>query len=241
MSEGDQHIQTAIQQLQQAFDYARQQRSEEIKSWQKRVEEMEKQLSFMQQNLQKTEEAKMKAEAELANALSTNEGLKAQNQALMQALQDKEDEINRFYSLNQSLRNLIDQTPYMKPDTARPAPFNFAPIPDTTKSIPQNTSPQKITQKAPQQQQHPPSIQTISPISKQPVKSTTRTASKSSQFIKAAKEELSPAEFNHMISEINLYNKRNQTREETIANVKRLLGTAHSNLFDQFLPMVSGK
>ncbi|EAY07473.1 hypothetical protein TVAG_499600 [Trichomonas vaginalis G3] len=245
LSEGDQHVQAAIQQLQQAFEYSKKQKSEELKTWQKRIEDLEQQLSYMQQNLQRSEEGKAKAEAELNNALAMNENLKAQNQALMQALQDKEEEINRFLSLNQSLKNIVDQIPYVKSDTT--SKQNFIPqFSQEPKTSLQNSSPQKIEAKPQsyipsQTQSQQVSTRNISPIAKSPPKSTTRTASKSSQFIKAAKEELSPADFNHMISEINLYNKRNQTREETIANVKRLLGAAHSNLFDQFLPMVSGK
>jgi hypothetical protein len=66
-------------------------------------------------------------------------------------------------------------------------------------------------------------------------------ASQGSLFIRAAKEELTYSDFNQMVAEINRYNKHQQTREDTIANVQQLMGSAHRSLFEQFLPMIGGK
>ena len=240
-NDGDIQLQAAIEQLQNAFEYSKKQRNDEVKIWQKKAEDLENQISFMEQKIQKIEDDKNKAESELGQVLAQNENLKAQNASLMQALQEKEEQINRFLNLNQSLKSLIEQTTYIPQETMK-VPVTQYQTEQTTYTMKQ--APNPIVAAAPKNAHAEP----ISPIQKPVQRSTTvtsttssrRTASKSSLFIKAAKEELSPSDFSHMISEINMYNRKSQSREETIANVKRLFGAAHRGLFDQFLPMVSG-
>ena len=261
-NDGDFQLQTAIQHLQQVFEESKKQRNEQIKIWQDRVENLEQQLAMAHSSMQQLETDKAKVEADLNNYIAQNESLKSQNQALIQALQEKDEQLNRFVALNQNLKNLIDQTTYTPIETKLPISqfnadtFSAKPLSTTTSNY---TSTMKTVQQSQnimvQQSQQSKYAQPdqISPIAKtsaalasnRAVPSnnpppTRRTASKSSLFIKAAKEELSPSDFDHMISEINMYNKKSQSREETIANVKRLLGSAHRALFDQFLPMVSG-
>ena len=242
-NDSDYQVQAAIQHLQQVFDESKKQRNEQLKIWQDRVESLEQQLAMAQSNIQKLEADKAKVEADLNSAIVQNENLKSQNQALMQALQEKEEHLNRFVNLNQNLKNLIDQTTYTPTEMKLP---QFTSDALTTKQSSYSvqtkattTAINTTTQQSRQYTQQEP-MSPIKPTPKPQPTSSRRTASKSSLFIKAAKEELSPSDFNHMISEINLYNKKSQSREETIANVKRLLGSAHRSLFDQFLPMVSG-
>ena len=260
-NDGDYQVQAAIQHLQQVFEESKKQRNDQIKILQDRVENLEQQLAMAHNSMQQLETDKAKVEADLNNCIAQNESLKSQNQALIQALQEKDEQLNRFVALNQNLKNLIDQTQYTPIETKIPiSQYNTDAFSSATKQHTTNTTTAisnfSSALKTTQQTQNRYNQQEISPIAKtsttltgtRPIQQTTtttttttrRTASKSSLFIKAAKEELSPNDFNHMISEINMYNKKSQSREETIANVKRLLGSAHRALFEQFLPMVSG-
>ena len=115
-NEEDLQIQAAINQLQQAFDYSKRRRNDQAKIWQQRAEELENQLVMMQESFQKLDIEKKRVESELHDSLTQIDNLKAQNSALMQALQEKEEQIKRFMNLNQNLKNLIDQTPYVQQD-----------------------------------------------------------------------------------------------------------------------------
>ena len=64
--------------------------------------------------------------------------------------------------------------------------------------------------------------------------------SKSTQFIYAAKDELQQTQFEQMIGEINSYNHKEQTKEQVIANVQRILLPDHQGLWNMFLSMISG-
>lgn len=67
-----------------------------------------------------------------------------------------------------------------------------------------------------------------------------RTKSKTQLFIQNARKELTATEFNEMISLINMYNKHQQTKDETLSNIQRILLPSHHNLYDQFVPMLTG-
>ena len=250
-SDADFQMQNAIQHLQHIFEESKKQKNDQIKVWQDRVEALEQQLAMMQTNMQKLETEKVRIETDYNNATIQIESLKSQNQVLMQALQEKDEQLNKFVSLNQNLKDLIDQTSYIPTETKIPNfsfnPENFTSKPNSynppTKTNTTQTISSMVSQQIPSKPYNREDYSTFQKTStRQSTSAPTarRTASKSSLFIKAAKEELSSSDFNHMISEINLYNKKSQSREETIANVKRLLGSAHRGLFEQFLPMVSG-
>ena len=55
------------------------------------------------------------------------------------------------------------------------------------------------------------------------------------QLIRIAKQELTATQFNEMIQLINMYNKGQQTKEETRKNIQRIMLPSHRSLYDLFL------
>jgi hypothetical protein len=159
------------------------------------------------------------------------EKLKTMNVSLTQSLQEKEQTIAKYVTLSQSLRGLLNEPteesvrleiPAVKREFSEyQTPITKSALTRELKSKTPLINSEKVKVKSP-------------PIDRPP-------ASQGSLFIRAAKEELTYSDFNQMISEINRYNKHQQTREETITNVKQLLCPTHRSLFEQFLPMIGGK
>jgi hypothetical protein len=161
--------------------------------------------------------------------------LRTINASLTQSLQEKEQSIAKYVSLNQSLRGLLGDQPEEPVRGSVPAPrFDLPEYP--------TPSPKAVYGADTRFKTAPVRVSGVSEAVKPTPPRTDRPqASQGSLFIRAAKEELTYTEFNQMISEINRYNKQQQTREETIANVRQLLCPNHRTLFEQFLPMIGGK
>lgn len=239
----------AIEQLKKAAENTKQRYWLEAKEWQKRTEELQSTLSTLQMQLQDVESQNQRLRAEFAEKSSECDKLQAMNSNLQRTLSQKDAEIEKFVNLNRTLKSFFDQNDL---PSAPPQP-SYSKYESTIPAQPTYTAPPQPAPKPQQYDQYTSRMQsTPSPTSYLP--STTRTqqspvsppqqqptASKSSLFIRAAKQELTYSDFNQMISEINMYNRHQQTREVTISNVKKLLCPAHRELFDQFLPMISGK
>lgn len=232
---------TAIEQLQMAAAQMRQQHSMEAKMWQKTAQELQTVVNSLQIQLQESEKANAQLRLCVEEKSAEIEKLQAMNVTLTKTLQQKEQAIAGFVSFNQSLKGLIEkqESPMIVPPQVTPvAPsFEYNNYETPTKpAIPSPAMPVSISK----YRQPPVRTSAVLETPVQPVETPKPTASKSSLFIKAAKQELTYSDFNQMINEINMYNRHHQTREDTIENVKKLLCPSHRGLFDQFLPMISG-
>jgi len=232
MYEPEQLLSSAIEQVQVAAAQIKQQYSMEAKMWQKKAQELQSVVDSLQAKLQDAQKENAQLRLALDEKSNESDRLRTMNASLTRTLQEKDQAIAKYVSLNQSLKGLLDEQPEPPP---RPAPsqtsFQFSQY-ETPVSKPPYVKPQLSRPPPPSDQ-----LGTRSPVQESP---SARPASQGSVFIRAAKSELTYSDFNQMISEINMYNKHQQSREETIANVKKLLCPAHRALFDQFLPMIGG-
>ena len=212
-----------IQQFQGTIDNLKLQRNSEVKMWQKKYQEMQNQISNVNQQLENTILENQKLKNEMSLIINDFEKIKSQNITLNSVLKEKEKEITNFYNLNQSLKQLLDQS---TTNVSKTSKINYEDFEYTNKEYISEYSPKNKNLKTesvtsngiPQQGSH----------------------SKSSIFIKTAKEELTYTDFNQMIAEINKYNKKIQTRDETNSNVKSILYPSHKNLYNQFIDLLSG-
>jgi hypothetical protein len=227
MFDPDELLISAIEQIKTATTQLKQKHSLETKVWQKKSQELQTIVDSLQSELRVTQQANFEMKTSLNEANAELEKLRGMNSSLTRSLQEKDQALARYVSLNRSLRGLLDEPPD-EPIRTPLSTFTSAPVvSDSQRSYKRSTV----------------STERFKPRSQptnEPQPSPSRGASQGSVFIKAAKEELSYSDFNQMIAEINLYNKHQQSREETIANVKRLLCPTHRGLFEQFLPMIGG-
>jgi uncharacterized protein YhaN len=224
MCDAEQLLAPAVEQIEVAASQLKQKHAMEAKMWHRKAQELQADVKSLQSQLHEAQ--KENAELRLALDEKTNEieRFRTMNSSLTRSLQEKEQEIAKYVSLSQSLKGLLDGQPEAPPMPTSESSQYETPV---RKRATERTKFQSF--RAPSTDERPPSL---SP--------STRATSQGSIFIKAAKSELTFSDFNQMISEINMYNKHQQTREETIANVKRLLCPAHRALFEQFLPMIGG-
>jgi myosin heavy subunit len=223
MSDPEELIAAAIEQIQKAASQLKQKQSIEAKMWQKKAQELESVVDSLQSELRAVQQANAQMRASLEDANSELENLRSVNASLTRSLQEKEQTVSRYVSLNRSLRGLLDEPPEetLRLPLTRSTPSSFMNEPTPTYKRPSQ------------------SVERVKSV--EPAASPPRGPSQGSVFLKAAKDELTYSDFNQMIGEINLYNKHQQSREETIANVKGLLCPMHKRLFEQFLPMIGGK
>lgn len=240
MQSAEELMDTALEQLQIAAAQMKQQHSMEAKMWQKTAQELQTVVNSLQIQLQESEKANAQLRLSVEEKSAEIEKLQAMNMTLTKTLQQKEQAIAGFVSFNQSLKGLIEK---------QESPMSVAPVTPVVRAAPSFEYENYETPIS--KPLYSPSVQTAMPVRSQskpravqtptqPIESPKPTASKSSLFIKAAKQELTYSDFNQMINEINMYNRHHQTREDTIENVKKLLCPSHRGLFDQFLPMISG-
>jgi Rad3-related DNA helicase len=197
---------SAIEQVQVAANQLKQQHSMESKMWQRKAHELQSVVESLQAQLRDAQNENAQLHLAVDERTKEADHLRTMNDSLTQSLQEQEQIVARYVSLNQSLKSLLEDQPDVATRPQHEAAF--------------------VTSRS-QIQRAPPSPPESKPT-------------QGSVFIRAAKSELTYSDFNQMISEINLYNKHQQSREETITNVKKLLCPAHSTLFDQFLPMIAG-
>jgi exonuclease VII large subunit len=229
MYDPEQLLESAIEQIHTATAQLKQKHSMETKMWQKKAQELQTVMESLQSELRAVQQANHQMKASLDEANAELERLRGINASLTRVVQEKDQTVARYQSLNRSLRGLLDEPPE---ESVRTPLSKFTPSPFVAEAHP------------------PPSAFKRPPVSAERFKprsppadappSPSRGASQGSMFIKAAKEELTYSDFNQMIAEINLYNTHQQSREDTIANVKRLLCPTHRGLFEQFLPMIGG-
>ena len=265
--DAEDELNVAVEQLQRAASMIKQQRSIEAKMWQKRIQELSEENDLLQNQLVELQNENRQIKANYQSQSAEIESLRALNASLTRTLQSKDQEIQRYINFNQNLKGLIDQNtvdsvpispslpPSQQPTTRQVPPTSntsfssYSPISNPKYYMNSPSKPSAIPTanryispmqdyNMPENSPSPSINHQISSIQNQ--STPTATASKSSIFIKAAKEELTYSDFNQMINEIKLYNKHNQTREETIKHVERLLCPTHRALFEQFLPMISG-
>ena len=241
--EAEDELTSAIDHIQRAAEQLKQQRSMEAKFWQKRIQELSEQNEMMQNQIADLQAENRQLKADLQSQSAEIESLRALQQSLTRTLQSKEQEITRYINFNQNLKGLIEQQPMdlpMQMPSSIDHSYLNSPSFDTPKygtTTSNNNSPTRNYQSPAYRS----NVRTnISPNPSAQSPNSTTSVSKSTQFIQAAKEELTYSDFNQMINEIKLYNRHNQTREKTIDNVRQLLCPAHRGLFDQFLPMISG-
>ncbi|KAH0793755.1 hypothetical protein GPJ56_002307 [Histomonas meleagridis] len=217
-----------IEQIKRAVKSLKQQNSTEQRLYHQQISELNRVNQENQARIEQLENENMQLRAAYNDAIAEAERLKSINASLARSLQQKEQEISRFVSLSQSLKGLLDQH-----DTSA---STSSEIFSTDNNISfQSTSKPTLDIKPPKKQ-----IRQYSPLPTQKIGNTSPTASRSSMFIKSAKNELTYSEFNQMMQEINSYNKNQQTRDKTIENVRNLLSPEHNDLFSQFLLMISG-
>lgn len=253
--DAEDELSAAIEQVQRAASMVKQQRSIEAKMWQKRIQELSEENDLLQNQLADLQNENRQMKADLQSQTAEIESLRALNASLTRTLQSRDQEIQRFVSFNQNLKGLIDQQPVDSgiPLSSKPMDTNYSSINNSyqqpasssfTSYSPNKTqkysfsSPNKSTTASTTNQYS--NNYNYNYSSSSPIRSNATSSSKSSMFIKAAKEELTYSDFNQMINEIKLYNKHSQTREETIKHVERLLCPTHRSLYEQFLPMISG-
>ena len=230
--QGEELMNAAIEQLKIAASQLKQQHSAEAKMWQNTAHELQATVDQLQIQWREVTKANAQMKATLDEQTSEIEQLKSVNESLTRTLQQKEQTIANFVALHQSLKGLIDQqesestastymayeTPVSKPVYQQPYQPKVQPQPEAIQM---------------------PMRRAVTPAAT-PAESPKPAASRSSLFIRAAKKELTYSDFNQMITEINMYNRHQQSREDTIENVRKLLCPDHSGLFEQFLPMISG-
>ena len=228
--QGEDLMNAAIEQLKIAANQMKQQHSSEAKMWQNTAHELQSTVDQLQIQIRELTKANAQMKATLDEQTSELEQLRSVNESLTRTLQQKEQTIANFVALNQSLKGLIEQqetesttSTYMAYETPVSKPAY-----------------QSAYQPKPHIEPVQMSVRRTTPTANTTIESPKPAASRSSLFIRAAKQELTYSDFNQMITEINMYNRHQQTREDTIENVKKLLCPAHSGLFDQFLPMISG-
>lgn len=256
--DAEDELSAAIDQVQRAASMVKQQRSIEAKMWQKRIQELSEENDLLQNQLADAQNENRQMKADLQSQTAEIESLRALNASLTRTLQSRDQEIQRFISFNQNLKGLIDQQPVDSGPSlpTKPMDTNYSSINNSSYQQQQNSSSfasytpnrqQKYSFNSPNKSSTTTANQystnsynyNYSPSS--PVRNNaSSSSSKSSLFIKAAKEELTYSDFNQMINEIKLYNKHSQTRDETIKHVERLLCPTHRSLYEQFLPMISG-
>lgn len=208
----------AVNQLQIAVDGIKQQRVRESKMWQKRAQELQNQINSLNSQIQEYASINAQLNQEKYELESEIEKLRSLNQNLTKQLTEKEHELSRFASINQSIKSLLD---------ANGAPQIGYPNLDHNNY---NDDLKCTVLKTPVMPSY--NNKKNPPASKKP-------PTRSSIFLKAAKEQLSYSAFNQLINEINLYNQKSQSREETINKVKSILVPTNTKLFDEFLPMIS--
>ena len=255
--DAEDELSAAIDQVQRAASMVKQQRSIEAKMWQKRIQELSEENDLLQNQLADVQNENRQMKADLQSQTAEIESLRALNASLTRTLQSRDQEIQRFVSFNQNLKGLIDQQPVESSPSlsAKPMDTNYSSMnnsyqqqqasssfasysPNKTQKYSYN-SPIKSTTTA--TNQFSTNNYNYNYSSSSPIRSNAAaSSSKSSLFIKAAKEELTYSDFNKMINEIKLYNNHSQTREKTINHVERILCPAHRSLYEQFLPMIGG-
>jgi hypothetical protein len=252
MHDAEHLLDAALQQVQVAASQLKEQHSTEARMWQTRAQELESAYGRLQNQVHGLEKANQRLHIALDEKVSELENLQSMNANLTRALQEKEQAINRYTSLNQSLKGLLNHTQDDAPTESRRNDYSARQHPITDQSgydyptrVPLANDSARVPELRPQSaysRQFTGAPPPRSPIRAEPElhESPPRPSSKSSMFIRAAKQELTYSDFNQMISEINQYNRKQQSREATIENVKRLLCPSHRGLFDQFLPMISG-
>jgi hypothetical protein len=209
----------AIEQLQSAAGQIKQKYLTEATLWQKKAEELQAYVDSLESQLRAAQQANLQIKASLADVTAEIENLRTVNETLTRSLREKEDAVNRYQSLNRSLKGLLDDTPDAPP-LANLTPKRSPRSPPSLEGSPGRTD-------SPGRMDSPGRTDSLG-----------RTASPGSLFMKAAKEELTYSDFNQMISEINRYNRHEQSREDVIANVKKFLCPAHRGLFEQLLPII---
>ncbi|KAH0788164.1 hypothetical protein GPJ56_007995 [Histomonas meleagridis] len=221
----EEELNSALIQLQKAVKSFKQQQSASSRMWQNRVTELEALNQDLQERIKQLEKQNTQLQIAYEDANAEAVRLRTINSSISRTLQQKDQEISRFISLNQSLKGLLDQQDAISSSQPEPEPQYESFI---------KLEPKQSISKQSFSTPHSPSTKRTKP-SQTPTTGT----SKSSLFIKTAKQELTYSDFNQMISEINLYNRHQQSREDTIKNVQNLLCPEHQELFELFLPIIS--
>lgn len=231
-------LNAALYELQSAVEEIRQQSTSDSFLWKKRAQELEAENQELKRKLQESLMAQSQIRSEIDNLRISNEQLQDMNNTLQKALQEKDKTIQKYVAISQSMKGLLDPVisenssdSYYKPEDVFPKPFKPQPQTDV------------YPRKQPQYYQpspNPSSIKSMPTLSQTPRSVVQSPQSSNSVFLKAARQELSFSEFNEMINQISMYNKRDQTKEETLQNVRDLMLPKHQSLYDQFAPILNG-
>lgn len=225
-------LDSAVGQLQMAVEAMKQQQSRDAKIWQKRVFELQDQIKSLNSQLQETVNHNARLQQELGDVTAECDRLRSANNYLSKQVKEKEQELSRFASINQSIKSLLEGSNGSRPvhldDPIMDLPITNKFSKETSGNmgaVPGYALPNyEADIKAPQK---------ISPKNKPKQKS------KSTEFLHAAKIRLTQPKFQELIYEINNFNLQKQNREETIAGVKKILVPDYQDLFELFLPVIT--
>lgn len=225
--EADDQLSQALEQVRAAATLLRQQQQAELNVWRKRVQDLQTENEALKSALAANQRQNDELRAAAIEADRRCNQLQLVNSNLNKAIQEKDEELSHYSSISQSLRALLDKEP------VRTQKETYSTIPETVYRSPQIYDAPTI---------HP---QTPAPTPTSPVEvirtpKRTHTGSRSGAFITTAKEQLPYQEYTKMLNEINKYNRKQQSREETIANVQKILQPAYGELQEQFMLMMGG-
>lgn len=221
----------------------------EIKTFQQQVQELQTRNEIIQKQLNESEIKYQQLQTKFELLSQDADQLRSQNSQLQASLSNQDQELNHYQSILQSLKVVLNGSePILNPSIPifqSPKSNSIYPqYPSQNISpIPNQTSPSSASRI----KKSPPNVHSFStpqsmnsPSSNGSNQTFRSPQSKSSQFIYAAKDELPESQFEQMIAEINMYNRKQQTRDQTISNVKSILLPSHEGLWNMFLPMISG-
>ncbi|EAY09334.1 hypothetical protein TVAG_395060 [Trichomonas vaginalis G3] len=226
-SDSNEQLDAAVNALQIAIENSKQQRSKEVKLWQKRTLELQNQVTSLQSQLSEAVNINTQLQSDMNEISNECEKLRKINNQLAKQLKEKEQEIAKYNQLNQSLRTILD------------GGAGVATNPVSITQLPTNKS---TIQPLYEDLSPPPQNPKISPISPKLHKSTTpkrASTSKSGQLLQKAKEQLTYSDFNLLIQEIQRHNNSNCSNAETLKNIKQILGPQNENLYKEFASIMS--
>lgn len=215
--DSNQQLDAAVSSLMIAIENVKQQRSKEVKLWQKRCLDLQNQVNSLQSQLSEAVNINAQLQADMSGLSNECEKLRKLNTQLATQIKNKEQEIARYNQLNQNLRTILDGN---------------APIENKFLIPPQ---PVYISETQSQKDESKFFIPKAN-LSKPPTQNTPKkaSASKSGQLLQKAKQQLSYSDFSLLIQEIQRHNNSNSSNAETLRKIKQILGPKNENLYTEF-------
>lgn len=223
-------VQRVIEEIQKATSQLQKRTMEETSSWKEKVRILEDKVKSLQEALNDKESQNKQLRDENKQLQATIQSLETEQEKLLNELDDKNQTLTHYQDINLAVRAALEgRSPPGSPTSTQVSRYE----PNSSR-----ISPKKMDSKSPARKR----VQVQENSSKsdsQFSETSNESVSESTRFIQKASDELDPDTFSEMIEQIDKYNKKEQTRYQTVSAIQSLICPEHQSLFYEFRSLIA--